>query len=103
MIMGTKFSIKDELDKYDAEVEQMANELWGGNTIGGVAPGTELFDSPAFQELVHILLAQPILVAPCLNFLRLKQAQMSRAQLEVLYTPEELAVLYAKLEAEDSK
>lgn len=96
--MGTKFSIKEELDKYDAEVEQMANELWGGTTIGSVVPGTELFDSPAFQELVHILLDNPILVSPCLNFLKLKTAQMSRAQLEVLYTPEELEALYAKLE-----
>ena len=101
--MGTKFSIKEELDKYDAEVEQMANELWGGNQVGAPAPGTELFESPAFQELVHILLANPILVAPCLNFLRLKQAQMSRAQLEVLYTPEELEALYAKLAEEDAK
>jgi hypothetical protein len=101
--MGTKFSIKDELDKYDEEVNQLSNELWGGNQVGAVAPGTELFESPAFQELVHILLANPILVAPTLNFLRLKQAQMSRAQLEVLYTPEELEALYAKLAEEDAK
>lgn len=101
--MGTKFSIKEALDQYDQEVDALSNELWGGNQVGVVAPGAEIFESPNFKEIVHILMANPILVQPVLNFLRLKQAQMSRAQLEVLYTPEELEALYAKLAEEDAK
>jgi len=98
--MGTKFSIKEALDGIDNEVDQESFELWGNVNGAGPMGGTDLFESPAFKEIIFILIANPILVSPVLNFLRLKQAQMSRAQLEVLYTPEELAELYKKVEAE---
>lgn len=94
-----RINLKEALDALDQEQAQEDWELWGqaGPSAG---PDTDLFNSPKFQELVHLLLGDPILVAPTLNYLRIKKAQMSRAQLEVLYTPEELEQLYADLEKE---
>lgn len=95
-----RINLKDALEKLDEEQAREDWELWGqaGPSAG---PDTDLFNSPKFQELVHLLLGDPILVSPTLNFLRLKKAQMSQAQLQVLYSPEELEQLYADLEKQE--
>lgn len=95
--MGSSFNIKDVLDNIDNEVDQEAFSLWGSNAGMGAMSGTEIFESPKFKQIVFILIANPILVQPTLNFLMLKQAQISKAQLEVLYTPEELETMYTEL------
>ena len=64
--------------------------LWGG-VQGTFTNQTDLTNSPNYREIVAILHKSPLLVAPTLKFLQVKQAAMARAQLDVLYTPEELA------------
>jgi len=87
----------EALDKIDEESAREDWERWG-QTDPTQGPSTDLFNSPKFQELVHVLLQNPILVAPALNFVKLKQAQMARAQLETLYTPEQLEEMYNNLD-----
>jgi hypothetical protein len=100
--MGTSFSIKDALDKIDDEVDQESYSLWGGTGLSN-QQDTDLFNSPKFQEIVYLLLQSPILVAPTLNWLRLKQGEIARAQLEALYTPEQLEEMYKEVQNETQK
>ena len=94
--MATRFNILDDLRKIQDESDREEWELWGG--VGpGDTQSTDLFNSPKFKEIVDILLKSPILVAPTLNWLKQKQAQIARAQLESLYTPEELEEMYKKI------
>ena len=94
-----KLNILDALDKIDESSAREEFELWG-NTGVGSTQDTDLFNSPKFQELVHILLSDPILVAPCLLWLKQKQADISRAKLEALYTKEQLEQLYKSIPSE---
>ena len=66
--------------------------LWGG-VQGTFTNQTDLTSSPNYREIVEILHQNPLLVAPALKFLQVKRAAMARAQLDVLYTPEELKVM----------
>ena len=97
--MVNSFNIKDVLDKIDNEVDQEAYSLWGSSGLGS-QQDTDLFNSPKFQEIVYLLLKSPILVAPTLNWLQSKHAEIARAQLEALYTPEQLEAMYAKVQNE---
>jgi len=72
----------------EAQAEDLA--LWGG-VQGTFNNQTDLINSPTFREIIGILHANPLLVAPVLQWLKVKRAAMARAQLDVLYTPEELA------------
>lgn len=95
-----RFNILEALNKIEDESMQMEQELWG-SVRPGAPQDTDLFSSPKFQELVQILLSDPILVAPTLNFLTAKQAQIAQAKLEALYTPEQLEEMYKDLQEKD--
>lgn len=97
-----KLNILDALDKIDEASAREEYELWG-NTGAGAGPDTDLFQSPKFQQIVHILLADPILVAPSLNWLLQKQSDIARAKLEALYTPEQLEEMYKNAIKEQTK
>ena len=88
--------VAEFLAKVEDDGEQMEMELWG-NAKSGTSQSTDLFASPKFKEIVYILLDMPILTTPTLNWLRQKRAQMARAQLEALYTQEELAEMYKQV------
>ena len=94
--MGKRLNITEMLNNIQDESDREEWELWGGVRPGD-SQSTELFNSPKFKEVIHILLRSPILVAPVLNWLRQKQAQLARAQLESLYTPEELEEMYKSI------
>ena len=82
--------------KVDEESNQDELDLFG--SMGPrTTQSTDLFASPKFREIVDILLATPILTAPTLSWLKIKQAQMARAQLEALYTKEELEEMYKQV------
>jgi len=76
-----------------AEIEDSSREeelsLWGG-VQGSFTQQTDLSNSPNYKEIVSILHQNPLLVAPTLKFLQVRRAAMAKAQLDVLYTPEEL-------------
>lgn len=90
----TKLNIIEALNKIDEESAREDWELWGNTQAGIGSKETDLFKSQKFQEIVHILVNQPILVGPTLNWLYAKQAQIARAQLEALYTKEQLEEMY---------
>ena len=88
--------VAEFFSKVDEESDQDELNLFGG--MGSKSPqSTDLFASPKFREIVDILLATPILTAPTLSWLKIKQAQMARAQLEALYTKEELEEMYKQV------
>lgn len=89
--MRDRFNILEALDKIDEDSKREDWELWGNTQAGA---DTDLFNSPKFQELVNLLLQSPILVSPTLNWVRYKQAAIARAQLETLYSQEELEEMY---------
>jgi len=72
----------------DSQAEDLA--LWGG-VQGTFNNQAGLANSATFREIISILNGNPLLVAPTLKWLQIKRAAMARAQLDVLYTPEELA------------
>jgi hypothetical protein len=96
-----KINLREALDQIDEDVDQEVYGLWGGNLAN--TQNTDLFDSPKFREIVVLLLQSPILVAPTLNWIRQKQADIARAQLEALYTPEQLEQMYAEAQNEIKK
>ena len=83
--------------KVDEESNQDELDLFGSMGPRS-AQSTDLFASPKFREIVDILLAAPILTTPTLNWLKIKQSQMARAQLEALYTKEELEEMYKQVQ-----
>ena len=93
--MSKRLNLTEMLNKLDEEDAREDWELWGNVKPGG--QDTDLFQSPKFQEIVHILLTDPILVAPSLNWLKQKQSDMARAKLEALYTPEQLEEMYKEV------
>ena len=88
--------VAEFLSKVEEDSNQDQLDLFGSMTPRATQ-STELFSSPKFREIVDILLGAPILTAPTLNWLKLKQAQMAKAQLEVLYTQEELTEMYKQV------
>jgi hypothetical protein len=88
--------VAEFFSKVDEESDQDELNLFGSMTPRATQ-STDLFASPKFREIVDILLSMPILTAPTLNWLKIKQAQMARAQLEALYTKEELAEMYKSI------
>lgn len=83
--------------EYLAQVDSDADAMEASMSGSLSQKDTDLFNSPNFIELVHILLADPMLVVPCLNWLHQKQAIIATAKLEALYSPEELAALRKSL------
>ena len=84
-------SLKDRMAALDEETRAEEMALWGGVAQGVGGRGhVDLVTSPKFREIVSLLHEQPLLVAPALEWLRQKRAAMSMAQLEVLYTPEQI-------------
>ena len=96
-----KINLREALDQIDNDVDQEVYGLWGGNLPN--QQNTDLFESPKFREIVGLLLQSPILVAPTLNWIRQKQADIARAQLEALYTPEQLEQMYTEAQNEVKK
>ena len=76
--------LKEWMEKISADQDAEEFALWGTPAPGGV----DLRASPKFQEIVAILHNQPLLVAPTVEWLKVKQAEMARAQLIVLYGQE---------------
>lgn len=93
----SRLKIEDYLERLDKEAEQDDLSMWG-MAAGGGDPSHSLFRSAKFRELVALLMAEPILVGPTLEWVKTKRAQMARKQLEVLYTPEQLEAMYAEIE-----
>ena len=92
----SRLKISDYLDRLDKEAEQDDLSMWG-MAAGGGDPTNSLFRSAKFRELVSLLMAEPILVGPTLEWVKVKRAEMARKQLEVLYTPEQLETMYAEM------
>jgi len=92
-------SLSEQLAKIEEEGYAEDAALWGPQA-GRPGPN-DLANSPKFQELVRTLHEHPILVEPALNWLREKQAQLARAQLEVLYSPEQLAEMYEQVKVDE--
>ena len=85
--------------KEDIRNEESENEaLWNQAMTQTQSPQTDLTNSPKFQEIVAILYQDPILVQPVLNWLKQMKARIARAQLEALYSEEELEELYKSVE-----
>jgi hypothetical protein len=88
--------VAEFFNRVDDESDQAELDLFGGMTPKSTQ-STDLFASPKFREIVDILLSTPILTTPTLSWLKIKQAQMARAQLEALYTKEELEEMYKQV------
>jgi len=84
-------SLKEMVDELDAQVESEEQLLWG--SPGGV----NLANSPRFKEILQILHEQPLLVQPVVEWLRQMKAKMAMAQLQVLYTPEQIEEMTQQL------
>lgn len=80
-------TLVEYLEKIEQETQAEDAALWGG--VQGVFQN-DLTNSPAFREIITILNQNPLLVAPALQWLQFKRAEMANAQLSVLYTPEQL-------------
>ena len=93
--------LADRLAKMDEESRAEDLMLWGGVQGMAGSDNVDLFRSPKFKEVVGILQQQPLLVQPALNWLRQKQAELARVQLEALYTPEQLEQMYAEAESDE--
>jgi hypothetical protein len=88
--------VAEFFSKVDEDSDQDELNLFG--SMGSKSPqSTDLFASPKFREIVDILLSMPILTTPTLNWLKNKQAQIARIQLEALYTKEELTEMYKNI------
>lgn len=99
--MAERVSLREQLASLDEEIEAEEYRLWG--RVAGPAGGVDLSNSPRFKEVVTILHEQPMLVAPALEWLRVKRAAMARAQLEVLYTPEQLEEMANQAQSDKGK
>jgi len=88
--MSTKNkTIAEQLTLLEQETQAEDLALWGG-VQGNFAAQSDLINSPTFREIISILHQNPLLVAPAVRWLKLKRAAMAKAQLNVLYSPEEL-------------
>jgi hypothetical protein len=87
-----------QLEKIEDGAKEEEQALWGG-VQGSFTQQTDLSNSPNYKEIVTILHQNPLLVAPTLKFLQVRRAAMARAQLEVLYTPEELEQMMEEAKA----
>lgn len=83
-----KQTLTQRMAELDADAAAEDAALWGN-----VASSSSLVQSPKFQQLVAILHENPLLVAPALQWLMEKRAALSLAQLQVLYTPEQLEAM----------
>lgn len=91
MAETTRLSLKEMVAELDAQTAAEEQQLWG-------APGgVNLSNSPKFQEVVRILHEQPLLVQPVLEWLRSMKSRMAMAQLQVLYTPEQIEAMTKQL------
>jgi len=84
-------TISEQLATIEQESLREDIALWGDVQGGFDNQQSDLINSSTFKEIISILRENPLLVAPMLQWLKIKRAAMSRAQLDVLYTPEELA------------
>ena len=84
MSTTTRPSLKEMVDELDAQVEAEEQMLWGTSN------GVNLVNSPKYKEIIQILHEQPLLVQPVVEWLRQMRAKMAMAQLQVLYTPEQI-------------
>ena len=93
----------EKLKEMEEEAHKEDISLWG-NAMGAAAPNapTDLTNSPKYREIIGMLNQAPLLVGPTLNWMKLKMAAMARAQLDVLYTPEELQELIKETSQEKS-
>lgn len=87
--MSNKKSVLEQLTVMEQEAQSEDIALWGG-VQGNFANRSDLINSPNFREIVSILHQNPLLVVPMLKWLKLKRAAMAKAQLDVLYSQEEL-------------
>ena len=93
-----KQSLKEQLATLDEEIRAEELALWGGVQAGATGR-VDLVTSPKFREIVAILHEQPLLVAPTLKWLMVKRADMAKAQLGALYTPDELDEMAKQLQS----
>jgi len=89
--MITNKTIAEQLAVIEQESLREDIALWGDVQGGFDNKQSDLINSSIFKEIISVLRENPLLVAPTLQWLKIKRAAMSRAQLHVLYTPEELA------------
>lgn len=59
--------------------------------------------SPKEAAIIQILRDKPILVTPCLMWLQKTRAQLSTAELGVLFTPEQIEAMRQELAKVDKK
>lgn len=86
-----KKTMSEQLEELDRESQADDLSLWG-MAMGGQP--SSVINSPKFQSIVAALTENPILVAPTLAWLQEKRAAIARAQLQTLYTSEELEAMY---------
>jgi len=85
--------IREYIEASDEDITRESLELFG---VGQ----KQLDIPPRVFEIVKLLLAKPILVQPCLQWLNERLALLAQAELNVLYTPEQLAELRKQYNAE---
>lgn len=99
-------TIKELLDQVESSVLEEERLLFGamvstpGSSSGSLpeikaANGLPLSDK--INELVALIQAEPILLGPVLAFAQRKKAEIDFAKLSVLYSPEEIDELRARL------
>lgn len=96
----SKESVVEQLKTIEEESRDEEARLWGG-VQGGFNSEDDVTNSPAFREIVQVLRDNPLLVAPTLQWVRRKRAEMAAAQLHVLYSPEELEQMKESLSGDD--
>ena len=91
-----KKKLSERLNELESEVNAEEAFLWG-TVQQQQAPQNSLLNSAKFREIIAILDSLPLLVQPTLNWLRIKQADMSMAQLRALYTDEQIKAMYKEM------
>lgn len=79
--------MKEFFEATDAEIDRESQELFGQNQLNHQTI------PPRTLEIVKILQDKPILVQPCLQWLKGRLALLAQAELNVLYTSEQLEEL----------
>lgn len=90
----------EQLKIMEDESQREDISLWGSALGGAQTPSStqDLSNSTAYREIIAILHQTPLLVGPTNKWLKIKMAEMARAQLNILYTPEELAEMMKSIQ-----
>ena len=82
----------------EIEIEQKEHD----HRFGLVGPAdANLGITPKMVEIIQLLQKNLLLVGPTLQWIQMKEAEMARAQLTVLYSVEELEEMKQKLDQEE--